>query len=190
VRRLVTLAIVLQALAAGCANGDEPATTTRATPTPTPTATAQPTRYPVAYRLRMETALDLARTDAWRVIEREGRIVSRSESDDGYAAVVLAEWLDGQGVRLDVPRALRPVVERLAAEQELTLLVIGPEHRRHARALTRLRPTERELRSFYERFGEERSPDAGQAMLAWLRVFRRALDSADAAHVVVIPVLI
>jgi hypothetical protein len=81
-------------------------------------------------------------------------------------------------------------VERVANEQELTLLVVTGEHRRYAEVFARLDPTERELRSFYERFSQQTVDDAGQAMLAWLRVFRLALANADARHVVIIPALI
>jgi hypothetical protein len=114
--------------------------------------------------------------------------VARSEWD-GYAAVVLSEWLDDRGVPLDVPRDLHAVMDRVAREQEVSVLLVGSEHRRYAGRLARLRPTEGELRSFYERYTEQQSTDAGRAMLDWLRVFRRAFDGADAEHVVIIPVL-
>ena len=190
VRRLGTLGmlLLLVAVAGGCGSGDEPASGDNSTPIPT--ALPRPEVYPVAYRLRRSAALDLARTDARQVIEREGRVVARSEWDDGYAAIVLAEWLDARGFQLALPRDLRSLVERLANEQELLVLVVSAEHRRYAEALARLDPTERELRSFYERFSRQKVDDAGQAMRAWLQVFRLALANADSQHVVIIPALI
>jgi hypothetical protein len=71
---------------------------------------------------------------------------------------------------LTVPADLRPVVRRLASEQELSLLVVASQHRRYAAALARLDPTGRELGSSYERFTHDDSAEAGQAMLDWLRV--------------------
>jgi hypothetical protein len=186
--RMLGMLLLLVVVAGGCRNGDEPASGAHSTPIPT--ATPRPVAYPVAYRLRRSAALQLARADAWQLVEREGRVVARSEWDDGYAAIVLSEWLDERGIRLDLPSDLRSVVERLANEQELTLLVVTGEHRRYAELLARLDPTERELRSFYERFSGQTVDDAGQAMLAWLRVFRLALANADARHVVIIPALI
>lgn len=106
-----------------------------------------------------------------------------------YTAVVLSEWLDDRGVRLDVPMALRSVVQRVASEQQLSLLIISWEHRRYADALAQIHPTGRELQSFHDRFTQDESTEAGQAMLFWLRVFRLAIGKADAKHVVVIPVL-
>jgi hypothetical protein len=103
--------------------------------------------------------------------------------------VVLSEWLEDHGVRLDVPEELRPMAERVGSEQELPLLVVGAEHRRYAGELARLEPSPAELQSFYERFTEQRSAEAGRAMRDWLRVFRAAVDRADDEHVVVIPVL-
>ena len=179
--------LLLVVAAGGCGHGDEPAS--EAHSTPNPTATSRPELYPVAYRLRRSAAVELARADVWSLIERQGRVVARSQWDDGYAAIVLSEWLDERGLRLEVPSDLRSVVKRLANEQELTLLVVSGEHRRYAKALARLDPTERELRSFYERFSQRKVEDAGRAMLAWLRVFRLALAHTDARHVVIIPAL-
>jgi hypothetical protein len=170
-------------VAAGCGQGDEPASTERPRATTTGASGG-----PVAYRLPSDAVRGLVTADAWQVIEREGQVVARSEWKP-YTAVVLSEWLEDHGVRLDVPKELRAVVERVASEQELPLLVVGPEHRGYAGELARLHPTARELQSFHERFTEEPSAEAGRAMLDWLRVFRAAVEGADDGHLVVIPVL-
>ena len=182
------MALLVAFAAAGCAGGEEAASEAQRRSTPSPTTTTGPSKAPVAYQLRRGDALKLAGTDAWRMIERKGRTVARSEWD-GYLAIVLSEWLDERGIRLDVPRDLRPVMQSLADEQELTLLVVSSEHQRYADALARLHPTERELRSFHERFTDDDSTDAGRAMLDWLRVFRLAIGNTDARHVVVIRLL-
>ena len=75
------------------------------------------------------------------------------------------------------------VTSRLASEQELDVIVVTGEH---AEALRRLRPRERALRRYFDRFTEDGYPQAGEAMLDWLRVFRRATSNADVDHVVVI----
>jgi hypothetical protein len=175
-------------LAAGCGDGDAPASEDEWHATPIPTTATEASEVPVAYRLRRDVARKLAAADAWRVIERKGRVIATSPWD-GYTAVVLSEWLDDRGVRLDLPRDLRSVVRGVASEQELALLVVSSEHRRYADTLAQLHPTAPELRSFYERFTRDTSREAGRAMLDWLRVFRRAMGTADAKHLVLIRVL-
>jgi hypothetical protein len=76
--------------------------------------------------------------------------------------VALSRRRSGRGTRRP-PSDLRPVVQRLADEQELTLLVVAFEHQRYAHALAQLHPTKRELRSFYQRFSHDDSSDAGQS---------------------------
>jgi hypothetical protein len=127
----------------------------------------------------------LATTDADPVIEREGHVVAETEWED-YTALVLSSWLEHEhGIALDAPE-YRAVTSRLAGEHELLLIVLT---RAHADALRRVRPSERELRTYFTRFTEDGYPEAGAAMLDWLRVFRRAATSADAHDVVVIPVI-
>jgi hypothetical protein len=184
----ILVSLLVAFAGAGCGRGAEPASEAQPPATPIPTTTPGTSEFPVAYQLRRSAARKLADTDAWRVIERKGRVVAKSEWDV-YTAVVLSQWLEDRGVRLDVPRDLRSLVQRVASEQELPLLVITSEHRRYADALAQLHPTGRELRSFYERFTADESTEAGQAMLDWLRVFRLAIGRADANHLVVIPVL-
>jgi hypothetical protein len=184
----VVISLLVASAAAGCGRGEEPASKSQRPATPIPATTSGASAFPVAYQLRKSATLELAGADAWRVIERNGRVVAKSEWN-AYTAVVLSEWLEDRGVRLEVPRDLRSVVRRVASEQELSLLIVSSEHRRYADALAQLRPTARELRSFYEHFTADESTDAGQAMLDWLRVFRLAIGNADADHLVVIPVL-
>jgi hypothetical protein len=145
---------------------------------------------PVAYRLSRTAARELAGADAWAVIEEQGRVVAESEWDKGHAALMLSEWLEQQGVPTDVPSDLLPVLERLAAEQDLTLWAITAEHLRNAETLARLDPGENELRLFHEHFSGQAQDDAGEAMLAWLGVTRAAFAQTDADHVVLIPILI
>jgi hypothetical protein len=178
------MSLVALAAPAGCGQAERKA---QQRTTPTATTTTEDSAYPVAYELRRAAGRKLAAANAWRVLEREGRVVATSEWDV-YTAVVLSAWLDHHGVRLDVPSDLRSVLRRVAHEQELPLLLVSSEHRRYAGALARMRPTARRLRSFYERFTGERSADAGRAMRDWLRVFRLAVDAVDAEHIVLIPV--
>jgi hypothetical protein len=178
----ISLVVAISA-SAGCGQGDRPPPEREQRAT----ATTDASDTPVAYELPTGAARRLAAADATRVLEREGRVVATSEWDV-YTAVVLSEWLDHHGVRLDVPSDLRSVVRRVANEQELPLLVVSSEHRRYSEALARMRPTAHQLRSFYERFTGERSAEAGRAMRDWLRVFRRAVEAVDAEHLVVIPV--
>jgi hypothetical protein len=181
--RALALASLLAFSTTACGSSDGVPAAPRATAT-----AAAPTSYPVAYRLARDAVRRLPDTDAWKEIERS-RVVASSEWEKPYAALVLSEWLHGRRIDLREPRELRPALERLANEQELSLLILTAEHRRHAKALAKLHPTSRELRAFYEDFSEEDSPQAGEAMLDWLRVFRLAVANADARHVVVIPLL-
>jgi hypothetical protein len=185
-RRLGTLCLVL---VAGCGGRDA------AAPQPQPRTTAatasaqQATDAAVAWRIDKDAARRLADGDALTTLRRAGHVAARGPSD-GYAAVVLAEWLDARDVRLDPPPGLRATVERVAGEQEVSLLVFGRQHRRYVAKLAQLRPSARELRSFYARFtGEAASPGAADAMRGWLRVFRQAIRQTDVRHVVVVPVL-
>jgi hypothetical protein len=178
-RRLGTVLTATLVLA-GCGSSSEQ----QSRATATATAPASP-RYPVAYRIPEETARRLANDDAYALIEREGHVVARTKWED-YTALVLSAWLDEEhGITLEAPE-YRAVTSRLAAEQELFVLVLTLEH---TDALRRVQPSERELRTYFARFTDDGYPEAGEAMLDWLRVFRRAAASADADDVVVIPVL-
>jgi hypothetical protein len=182
--RALAIASLLASATTACASpGDAPVAAPRATPTP-----ARPTSYPVAYRLSRGAVRTLPETDAWKEIDRS-HVVASSEWQKPYPALVLVDWLHDQRIDLGEPRELRPVLERLAHEQELSLLILTAEHRRYAKALAKLHPSRRELRTFYEDFSEEDWPQAGEAMLDWLRVVRLAVANADARHVVVIPLL-
>jgi hypothetical protein len=165
-----------------------PTATATSTATPTSTATATSTatpRYPVAYRIPKALARRLVEADAYALIERAGNVVAETEWET-YTALVLSAWLDERhGIRLEAPE-YRTVMSRLALEQELQVIVITREH---ADILRRLRPSEHELRRYFARFTEDGYPEAGEAMLDWLRVFRRATSNADLDDVVVIPLL-
>jgi hypothetical protein len=82
-----------------------------------------------------------ASSDAWKTLERHGRVVATTDWD-GYLAIVLAEWLNKRGIHLlDVARDLRPVMRRFADEQDLPLLVVSSEDRRYADELTEMDPS-------------------------------------------------
>jgi hypothetical protein len=175
-------ALTAALVAIGCGSNSEPQSSSTASPTATSTASP---RYPVAYRIPEASARKLPHADAYAVIEREGDVVAASEWED-YTALVLSAWLeDKHGIRLDALE-YRSVTSRLASEQELYVIVVTGEH---AAALWRLHPSERALRRYFARFTDDGYSEAGEAMLDWLRVFRRAASSADGDDVVVIPLL-
>jgi hypothetical protein len=101
---------------------------------------------------------------------------------ESYFALVLDAWLSERGIELDAPE-YRPVMTRVADEQGLSLMIVTGGY---ARRLARLRPGERALRRYYERFTEEPLGSAGEAMLEWLAILRRAAMTADSGSVVVI----
>lgn len=68
------------------------------------------------------------------------------------------------------------VTSRLASEQEMYVIIVTREH---ADVLRRLRSSERELSRYFDRFTQDGYPDAGEARLDWLRVFRQAASNAD-----------
>jgi hypothetical protein len=177
---VLTAALVLT----GC--GSDADQQSRSTPTRTATATSTATpRHPVAYRIPKALARRLVEADAYALIERAGNVIAETEWE-AYTALVLSAWLDERhGIKLEAPQ-YRTVMSRLALEQELHVIVVTREH---ADALRRLRPSEHELRRYFARFTEDGYPEAGQAMLDWLRVFRRATSNADVDDVVVIPLL-
>jgi hypothetical protein len=56
-----------------------------------------------------------------------------------------------------------------------------------ADALDDLHPKKRRLAAFYNRWAKDRVPQAGDAMLDWLRVFRLAVRAGGEGHVIIIP---
>ena len=123
----------------------------------------------------------LADGDASELIEREGRVVGAT-SLESYFALVLEAWLSERGIELEAPE-YRTVMTRVADEQGLSLMIMTGGH---ARALARLRPGERALRRCYERFTAEPLGSAGEAMLEWLTIVRRAAMTVGSGSVVVI----
>jgi hypothetical protein len=190
-RAVRTVGILAILLLAACVSacGDDEAGSQPPRSTAHGATTSQVSDTAAAWRIRMDTASRLSDTNAWETIQRSGEVVARGGQAKGYAAVVLDEWLDRHGVALSPPLRLRSVLERVADQQELTLMVFGTEHRRAGATLTKLHPSRRELRSFYRDFTGEDSQDAGDAMLEWLGVFRKAIRNTDSHHVVVVPLL-
>jgi hypothetical protein len=171
-RRLLML---MALMAAGCGSESAP-------PPPDPTPEQAPT-YPAAYLIDADAAQRLADAgDPYVALERDGRVLAETQWE-AYSAVGLMAWLEERGISVDSSR-YDGLVARLG--EDLPGLAIGPEH---AAELRRLRPSERALSRYYYAFTEDGFGDAGRAMLDWLRIFRLAADSADARHVVLIPLV-
>jgi hypothetical protein len=172
-------ALLVALTAIGCGSDSEPRSRVA------PTSTATP-RYPVAYRITEAVARRLPEGDALAMIERSGQVIAETEWED-YTALVISAWLEeAHDIKLEAPE-FREMTSRLASEQELSVIVVSGEH---ADALRRLHPREHTLRRYFDRFTEDGYPEAGEAMVDWLRVFRRATSSADAGHVVAIPLVL
>jgi hypothetical protein len=162
-------------LVAGCGGGPEIAVREVENPS------AEPTPYPVAFEIQRKDARRLLEQDAYAFIERTGEVVGATDWES-YFALVLEAWLSERGIDIDASE-YRTTVSRLAKEQEFHAIFITGEH---SRALQRLRPTERQLRRYWERFSEESLGTAGVGMLEWLEIFRRAAQRAGPDSVVVI----
>ncbi len=174
-RRLVLLVALM---AVGC--GSESAEA----PSPTPARTEPPT-FPAAYLIDADATRRLADADEpFRALARDGRVIAETQWES-YSAAVLDAWLEERGISVD-SRRYRGLAAQLGEKHELPVLAIGPEQ---AAALRRLRPSERAFTRYYDAFTEDGFPEAGRAMLDWLRIFRLAAERADARHVVLIPLI-
>ena len=182
-----TVWVCLAVLAlAGCSSDDERAGEPASTAQPTKAAPATGSEA-VAHALSADA---LARAPAdLAAIEARGRPVA-STRWDGFVGTVAAYWAEEHGVPLfDPPRRFQRHAKTIL-DTGVGVLVLDDSHRRrYAARLARLRPSSTELKTYYDEFYEEHVPDAGQAVLDWLRVFRESLARARGNTVVVVGLL-
>jgi hypothetical protein len=188
-RRTAVLAIglLMSVIGAGCGSDDEPAAA--GTPKATPTATASPEgRFPVAYKVPVKVMPRMDEGDALTTIREEGEVIAATDFDI-LTGFILADWLRRRDIEVDDPAVLAPTVRGVLEKQDDYLLIVSKDPE-VADALEDLRPNKRRLAAFYNGYGggeDEPFPQAGEAMLDWLRIFRLASRAGDEDHVVIIP---
>ena len=123
--------------------------------------------------------------DPYKLLERQGKVVARLDQRGSFA-IALREYLAKRGIELEPRAKIANIRDAVSAEHEVALLILTNDTRRRlARKLGAIRPRAGELNRFYVRFTEEKDPDAGKAMVAWLAVHRVALAAARPGIVVV-----
>jgi hypothetical protein len=97
-------------------------------------------------------------------------------------------WLERRGIEVEDPGELTPMWRSVEKRQDLYLMIMTTDDQ-VAGALAELRPSKRRLAAVYRRWTQTEVPDAGEAMVEWLRIFRLAVREGDRRNVVVIPIL-
>jgi hypothetical protein len=175
-------ALLVLAALVGCGGGEKPTAAATATATATPEG-----RFAVAYKVAIHVVRRLDEGRADKLIREEGEVIARSDFDL-ITSTILADWLSKRGIEVEDPGVLTPTYRSVYKKQGIYLMIVSADPA-VADALDELHPKKRRLAAFYNHWGGEtdRVPQAGDAMLDWLRVFKLAVRAGGEGHVIIIP---